>query len=118
LEATVRALGVDPRTLCAWLGPGICRRHFEVGDVVRAAFVVADAESAADFEPNSRGRWQCDLFALARRRLSRLGVGEISGGECCTFSDAERFFSYRRDGQCGRMAALVWLRGPARGGES
>ena len=111
LEATVEALSVDPHGLCAWLGPGIGRKHFEVGDEVRAAFLTADIGAGADFEPNARGRWQCDLFALARRRLARLGIDAVSGGDCCTYEDAGRFFSYRRDGQCGRMAALVWLSG-------
>ncbi len=115
LEATVRSLGVDGPELCAWLGPGIGRRHFEVGDEVRAAFVDGDAAAAADFEPNSRGRWQCDLPALARRRLLKLGVREISGGDACTYADAERFFSCRRDGRCGRMAALIWLDSSAQG---
>jgi YfiH family protein len=109
LESTVRSLGREARELCAWLGPGIGRRHFEVGDEVRAAFLSGDPAAGADFEANDRGRWQCDLFSLTRRRLSKLGVREISGGDCCTYADAERFFSYRRDGQCGRMAALVWL---------
>jgi len=109
LETTVRSLGTEPRQLCAWLGPGIGPRHFEVGDEVRAAFLVGDPAAGADFQANARGRWQCDLFALARRRLSKLGVLEVSGGEHCTHAEPERFFSYRRDGQCGRMAALVWL---------
>lgn len=109
LEATIRSLGLEAEELCAWLGPGIGRRHFEVGDEVRAAFVESDAAAAADFEPNPRGRWQCDLPRLARRRLLRLGLREISGGDACTYADAERFFSYRRDGRCGRMAALIWL---------
>jgi polyphenol oxidase len=111
LEETVGALGVDARELCAWMGPGIGPKHFEVGDEVRAAFIAADAEAGASFEPNADGRWQCDLYSLARRRLARLGVREISGGGCCTYADAGRFFSYRRDGRCGRMAALIWLDG-------
>jgi YfiH family protein len=109
LESTVGSLGRQAKELCAWLGPGISRRHFEVGDEVRAAFLAGDPAAGADFEANGRGRWQCDLFALARRRLSKLGVREISGGEHCTYAESERYFSYRRDGQCGRMAALVWL---------
>lgn len=109
LEATIRSLGVKAEELCAWLGPGIGRRHFEVGDEVRAAFVGSDAAAAADFEPNPRGRWQCDLPSLARRCLLKLGLREICGGDACTYADAERFFSYRRDGRCGRMAALIWL---------
>lgn len=107
LEATVLAVGgVD---ICAWLGPGIGAGHFEVGEEVRAAFVDGDPQAASAFTPNSRGRWRCDLAALARTRLLKLGVREISGGDCCTYADAERFFSYRRDGRCGRMAALIWL---------
>jgi YfiH family protein len=109
LEATVRSLDIDPRQLRAWLGPGISQRHFEVGDEVRSAFLSHDAQATGDFEPNARGRWQCDLFALVRRRLLKIGIREISGGDACTYADSARFFSYRRDGQCGRMAALVWL---------
>jgi hypothetical protein len=109
LESTMRCLGIEARQLCAWLGPGIGPRHFEVGEEVRAAFLAEDPAAGADFRANERGRWQCDLFALARRRLSSLGVREISGGEHCTYAESERFFSYRRDRQCGRMAALVWL---------
>jgi len=108
LEATVRALRVDPAALCAWLGPAIGKHHFEVGEEVRAAFLEQDEGAATAFEANPRGRWQCDLHALARRRLAGLGVRHVSGGDLCTYSDAQRFYSYRRDGRCGRMGAFVW----------
>ena len=115
LEATVRAMNTAPGELLAWLGPAIGQAHFEVGEEVRAAFLATDAGAGAAFTANERGRWQCDLHVLARRRLSRLGVHSIHGGDWCTHADAGRFFSYRRDGSCGRMAALIWLgsRGPA-----
>jgi polyphenol oxidase len=109
LEATVRRLGVPASKLIAWMGPAIGPKHFEVGDDVRAAFMAADADSASAFVMNVRGRWQCDLHALARRRLNALGLSAIYGGGWCTFAEADRFFSYRRDGQCGRMAALTWI---------
>jgi polyphenol oxidase len=112
LEATVRKLRVEPSQLLAWLGPAIGQAHFEVGDEVRAAFTAGDAQAASAFEVNPRGRWQCDLYALARRRLTALGVSAIYGGGECTYADAERFFSFRRDGQCGRMAALIWIEEP------
>jgi YfiH family protein len=108
LENTVRALGVPGDELTAWLGPAISREHFEVGDEVRAEFVAADASAADAFERNARGRWQADLVALARRRLSALGITDVSGGEWCTFADRARFFSHRRDGKGGRMVALIW----------
>lgn len=111
LETTVRTLGVPPGELYAWLGPAIGPGAFEVQDEVRNAFLAHDARAAQAFTGNARGRWQCDLFALARQRLAALGVGGVFGGGVCTYSDPARFFSYRRDGRCGRMAALIWLTG-------
>jgi YfiH family protein len=108
LEATVRRLDVAPGTLLAWLGPCIGPAHFEVGAEVRAAFLSEDAGATSAFAANTRGRWQCDLPALARRRLARAGVTQVFGGTWCTFAGREQFFSFRRDGQCGRMAALIW----------
>ena len=109
LEATVAQLGVAGAELVAWLGPAISMRHFEVGSEVRAAFLAGDPGAGAAFAQNARGRWQCDLAALARRRLAALGVTEVSGGTWCTYAEPARFFSFRRDGRCGRMAALIWL---------
>jgi len=109
LEATVAKLAASPGQLIAWLGPAISRRHFEVGGEVRAAFVARDPGADAAFVANPRGRWQCDLAALARRRLAALGVTEVSGGAWCTYAEPARFFSFRRDGRCGRLAALIWL---------
>jgi YfiH family protein len=108
LEATVGRLAVEPGRLIAWVGPGIGAAHFEVGDEVRSAFIAHDAADAGAFLANPRGRWQCDLVALARARLAALGVSAVFGGQWCTYADAARFFSYRRDGRCGRMAALIW----------
>jgi YfiH family protein len=109
LEATVAKLRVAPGQLIAWLGPAISARHFEVGGEVREAFLAGDPAASVAFTQNERGRWQCDLGALARRRLAALGVTEVAGGMWCTYADPARFFSFRRDGRCGRMAALVWL---------
>jgi YfiH family protein len=111
LENTVGALGLPGTEVMAWLGPAISQPSFEVGDDVRIAFLAKDAGASSGFIANERGRWQCDLYALARLNLSALGVREIYGGGYCTYSESERFFSYRRDGQCGRMSTLVWLEG-------
>jgi YfiH family protein len=112
LEATVAALDVPPAQLLAWIGPGIGQAHFEVGPEVREAFMGmpgTGAAAAAAFVANARGRWQCDLVALARLRLAALGLTGIYGGRWCTYADAENFYSHRRDGRSGRMAALIWL---------
>lgn len=107
LEATVRALPVPPSSLRAWLGPAISPAAFQVGEEVRAAFVAAAADDAGHFRADGE-RWRADLFGLARARLRRLGLTEVSGGGLCTYSDRARFYSHRRDGTCGRMACLIW----------
>ncbi|MDD5249896.1 MAG: peptidoglycan editing factor PgeF [Rhodocyclaceae bacterium] len=108
IEATAAALG-RPEDLMAWLGPAIGPRAFEVGDEVRAAFVRSDVGAAAAFAAHGEGKWLCDLYALARRRLQRLGVNRVYGGDSCSFTEGERFFSYRRDGATGRMASVIYL---------
>ncbi len=113
LEHTVAALGTPPAQLLVWIGPGIGPANFEVGPEVREVFIGAipdaRAEAEAAFVPNARGRWQCDLPALARLRLAALGVTGVFGEPWCTFAESENFFSFRRDGRTGRMAALIWL---------
>ena len=110
LESTVAAMGVPASELAAWLGPAISQQHFEVGDEVRQTFVNADRAAISCFRMNARGRWQADLVGLARLRLASLGLTDVSGGRWCTFADRERFFSHRRDGKGGRLAALIWRR--------
>ena len=110
VAATIWRLQTRPERLLAWLGPAISQPAFEVGDEVRAAFVAEDAGAQACFLLNERGRWQADLYRLASRQLRTAGVRAVYGGGLCTFGDAERFFSYRRDGQCGRMATFIHRR--------
>lgn len=105
LEATLDAMRVPPVSVSAWLGPAIGPKVYEVGDEVRAAF--AGHESA--FTPTRPGHWLLDLYAVARAKLNAKGVRDIRGGAFCTFSESERFYSYRRDKATERMAALIWL---------
>jgi YfiH family protein len=110
IASCVRALPVAPGELMAWLGPAISRQAFEVGNEVKQAFVSRDPETAACFQTGAQAhKHYADLYALARLQLRALGVGETYGGTECTYTDRERFFSYRRDGECGRMASLIWL---------
>lgn len=110
LEATVRAMGA-PASLLAWMGAAIGPESFEVGPEVREAFVSVDPSAADSFRPRPQvpGKFLADLYGLARQRLNKAGVARVYGGGMDTFTDPQRFFSYRRDGQCGRMAALVWM---------
>jgi hypothetical protein len=93
----------------AWLGPAIEQDAFEVGEEVHEQFLKLAADNAAAFRANARGRWQADLYQLARNELARLGVTAVHGGGFQSYADSERFFSYRRENRTGRMASLVWL---------
>lgn len=110
LEKTVAAMGREPRELMAWLGPAIGPQAFEVGSEVRKIFLTADGAAGEAFERGTReGKWMADLYLLARLRLRALGVSAVHGGGWCTFADAARFYSFRRDGVTGRFASLAWL---------
>jgi YfiH family protein len=110
IENAVRSMGVPGGSIVAWLGPAIGSVSYEVGEDVYRAFVDQDEEAEAAFVARlSPGKYLMDLYALARQRLARLGVADVHGGGYCTLRESGRFFSYRRDGQTGRMATLLWL---------
>jgi YfiH family protein len=107
IEQTIAAMNC--RDLQVWLGPAIGPAHFEVGDEVREAFVSQNANASVAFSATQAGKWLADIYQLARIRLANLGVEQVYGGGLCTVSDAQRFYSYRRDGAAtGRMASLIW----------
>jgi len=108
LEATLRTAPLPPARLMAWLGAAIGPAHFEVGPEVRDTFVAHQPEAAAAFTAGHGDRWQADLYALARLRLARAGLERVYGGGLCTYADAARFYSFRREADTGRMAALIW----------
>jgi len=117
LHDVVAAFRARPEQLSAWLGAAICARHFEVGQEVYRAFVDSPAfreqsgSVRAAFSPAQRaGHYDCDLYALARACLRDCGLARIYGGTCCTWHQPERFYSYRREGVCGRMATVIALR--------
>lgn len=108
IAAICRELKTDPQQLLVWLGPCIGKNAFEVGDEVRAEFIAENAQAAAAFTAYL-DRYLADLQQLARLRLAPFNVAEISVSEHCTFSEADLFYSYRRDGRTGRMASLIWI---------
>lgn len=98
--------------LMAWLSPAIGPNAFEVGAEVRAQFVEKDKNSVGAFKAQG-DKFLANIYLLATQRLNKIGVTDIYGGghneDFCTFSDEKHFFSYRRDGETGRMATLIWL---------
>ena len=108
IEATISRMNASGRLL-AYLGPAIGPDAFEVGAEVRAAFVAHSARAASAFTDIGDGKYLADIYALARQRLQDAGVTAVYGGEYCTVLQREDFFSYRRDGQTGRMVSAIWL---------
>lgn len=108
VEATVHAMATPGDRLLAWLGPGIGPATYEVGRDVLLAFSGTEGALKA-FNEKDNGKWQCDLYAIARHRLASVGVTRVWGGPHCTFTDNKLFFSHRRDGVTGRMASLIWI---------
>jgi len=111
LEAAVAAMHTPPGRLMAWLGPAAGPRHYEIGVEVYDAFVSKDWAAGSAFTVSRPHHWHVDLYALARRRLVAAGIAadQVHGGDLCTISDPQRFFSHRRDRRTGRMASLIWI---------
>jgi polyphenol oxidase len=112
LQNTVRAmrarLGDADTVLIAYLGPAIGRQHFEVGSDVLSAMAASLPQAQAAFSPHGEGKYLADLGLLARQALEQVGVTRVYGGVDCTYADADRFYSHRRDRVTGRHAALIW----------
>ncbi|MEY3219799.1 MAG: peptidoglycan editing factor PgeF [Pseudomonadota bacterium] len=109
IENCFKQAGFLPNKTLAYLGPAISQKAFEVGEEVREEFLKYDPRATAAFMPKQE-KWLADLYVLATQRLNALGVSQIFGGQFCTFSQPELFYSYRRDKQTGRMASLIWLK--------
>jgi YfiH family protein len=108
VEATLAKMSTTASDLIAWFGPAISQAAFEVGPEVKDVFVQENAIAGSAFLENERGHWQADLYALARQRLEAAAVSRIFGGGLCTHADAQRFYSYRRDGETGRMLSFIY----------
>jgi YfiH family protein len=114
LEATVQAMcegaALQPGDLMAWVGPCIGPRQFEVGADVLQAFgrTASDAAFVERRRPDGTVRWLANLPMLAAQRLAAAGVLSTVIDGSCTVEDPSRFFSFRRDGLTGRMAAAIW----------
>jgi len=100
LEKMEAEFGTEPRDVVAAIGPGIGVRCYEVGEDVSRQF-------------GFTGKTHLDLGSENRKQLESAGVPaqNIEALGVCTFCDAERFFSYRREKEkAGRMTSFIMLR--------
>ena len=109
IQASLATMQSSAAQLLAWIGPGISQSHFEVGADVRDAFLAANPAAAPYFSANRPQHWLCDLAGLAEAVLREAGVESVSRSAYCTYRDADRFYSYRREATTGRMASLIWI---------
>ena len=107
---TIKAMGLAAQDTHIYLGPAIGAGAFVVGDEVFELFRSKDDAYTSAFSASQNNGWHCDIYKLARIELALFGIENVHGGNLCTFDDASRFYSYRRDGEnTGRMAHLIWM---------
>ena len=111
IEKTIHSFSCNPYDIVAWLGPAIGPNQFEVGEDVYHAFTQHDPQAKLAFQQSDSEHYLADIYRLARQRLNNLGISAIYGGDYCTVTDHQQFFSYRRDGVTGRMTSLIWIDG-------
>lgn len=109
LEQTVLQMNSTPEEILAWMGPAIGPQHFEVGEEVRELFIQHTPDNAHFFSLSRPGHYLADLYSIARLRLNKLGIKQVSGGGRCTYSESSTFFSYRREKVTGRQASLIYI---------
>lgn len=99
----------DLSGLSVWIGPHISKSHYEVGDDVWNSCLAVDRTLGNAFSKNTRGRWQADLEWIVRHTFKLHGVSNITSSTECTYAETDTFYSFRRDGQTGRMASMIWI---------
>jgi YfiH family protein len=103
---TVNTMGTI--NLIAWLGPAIGADCFEVGQEIKDSFIKKSEKFTQVFTKTNEKKYLVDIYKLAKIELASVGIKQVYGGGFCTVTDKERFYSYRRDGETGRMATLIW----------
>ena len=100
----------DQASFIAWCGPRIGEENFEVGEDVLEAMQTMLPDASSAFKPNENGRYHASLVKLAQMALAQVNVNQIVVAKHNTYADAQKFYSYRRDGKTGRHAVMVWIK--------
>lgn len=109
LSNTVESMRSAANQILVSLGPAIGPTSFEVGEEVFSAFIDKDVNNKQAFKNNREGHYFCDIYQLAHLELAAAGIIHIAGGGYCTYRESQRFYSYRKQSQTGRMASLIWF---------
>lgn len=109
IQSGIDILSKHKSEIMAWLGPAISAKKYEINDEIYNNFVTQDNSYELAFQQNRPGHWYMDLYQIARIQLKKAGVTKIYGGEYCTYSEPDKFYSYRRESITGRMATLIWM---------
>lgn len=107
IEATLAKM--QSQASFAWIGAAISQPNFEVGTEVKARFESLSAEFSEDFIAKPNGKFLADLYAIATKKLKALGVQHVTGADRCSYAEKDKFYSYRRHVQTGRMATFVFI---------
>jgi YfiH family protein len=117
LENTVTAmerLGAVRTSIKAVIGPCISQKAYEVGPEFAERFIDENADNARFFVNGKGDRYQFDLPGFGLAKLRDTGIAQAEWTRHCTYSDPDRFFSYRRsvhnkDADYGRLIAAIRL---------
>jgi polyphenol oxidase len=107
IENTIDSMSQNVKPTYVWLGPAIGPSAFEVGQDVFEAYINRNSAFKACFEAKQSGEWNLNIYQAAKIVLQAAGITNIYGGSYCTYSDENRFFSYRRNAVTGRMATII-----------
>lgn len=109
IQNCIDEMGQDPSDLSVWLGPAISQNAYEVDPQFRQHFLDLGHEYQQAFIAGRPGHYYADLYTIATIQLKEAGITAIYGGNHCTYNEKENFFSYRRDGEAGRQACLIYF---------
>lgn len=108
IENTIAAMHSQPKDLLLWLGPAIGPNAFSVKKDVFDYFTHKNKAFSPAFIP-IQGGYHANLYTIASLIAQQLGIERVFGGNRCSYSEVDRFFSYRRCANSGRMASIIMM---------
>jgi polyphenol oxidase len=111
VENTINKMHASVDTLLAWIGPAICHKCYQTGLEVQEAYLTRYPFTTRAFY-TEQSKWHANLPLLAELILKHAGISSVYQSNACTFEQENRFYSYRKHAQTGRIATLIWFNKP------